>query len=167
MRNQLPNSYFHSVLKYLNWREGWKCHFTLDHPPKQSVFSPALCPGTWFVIFILPWQSGRAWAFCRIPTSGFTRHRFLGGLHMNSDFLTFSGARLAKCSLRLSHWLMLIISVQLPKVHEGLIEVLVPIYLFFRLKISTLAQLFAVIFHARGLCAPGTDTASAPLRRQR
>lgn len=57
--------------------------------------------------------------------------------------------------------------VQLPKVHEGLIEVLVPIYLFFRLKISTLAQLFAAIFYARGLRAPETDTASAPLRRQR
>lgn len=53
--------------------------------------------------------------------------------------------------------------MQLPKVHEGLIEILVPIYLFFGLKIPTLAQLFVVIFHARGLCAPETDTASAPL----
>lgn len=57
--------------------------------------------------------------------------------------------------------------MQLPKVCGGLMEVLVQIYLFFRLKISTLAQLFAVIFHARGLRAPETDTASAPLQRQR
>lgn len=44
--------------------------------------------------------------------------------------------------------------VQLPKVHEALMKVLVSIYLFFRPKISTLAQLPSLPFSMQRACVP-------------
>lgn len=112
-------------------------------------------PGTRSVIFLPPWASGWSVSLLQDPQIRPPRAQVLGRAPYEFWlFDCFSGTRLANYSLRLSHWLILIMLVQLPKVHKALMKVLVSIYLFFRPKISTFAQLPSLPFSMQRACMP-------------
>lgn len=109
MRNQSPSSHFHPVLKYLHYLKGrveisfYPGNAIYTHPTRACLIHPSAQELGLLYLSFHENQKGREPSAGSPDLASQGTGSWEGSIGVLSLFDCFSGARLAKCSLRLSH----------------------------------------------------------------